>query len=484
MADIVLSSAIRSNLLSLQNTASLLSKTQERLSTGLKVGSALDDPTAFFTAQSLSSRANDLNRLLDSVGLAVESLNAADDAISAITDLVESAQATARQAQQSATGTLTAPTVTGTTAIAADTSATHTSTGIDYTTDPDLSALNGETLSINGNVVYTFTAAAAGQLAALVTAIDGVAGVSATVVGTDLQVSSDDTTSDLTIAFSNATVGTATGLTAGTYEPANATLGALAGDITFQVASGAVKTITFGTNDGANEVNNLAELTAALTGLSGGTLSIDGTNHLSATTSNADDSITVGGDAGILTALGFTAGTVAPTVVTASTERSNLQSQYNALLTQIDQLAQDAGFNGINLLQSDNLSVIFNESGTSSLTISGVDFDSGGLAINAVAGDGFQINSNIETSLSELDSAVSSLRTQASTFGSNLSVVETRQNFTKNLITTLESGAAGLTLADTNEEGANLLALQTRQQLSTVALSLASQAEQNVLRLF
>ena len=80
--------------------------------------------------------------------------------------------------------------------------------------------------------------------------------------------------------------------------------------------------------------------------------------------------------------------------------------------------------------------------------------------------------------------AVSTLRSQASTFGSNLSVVETRQNFTDNLINVLETGAAGLTLADTNEEGANLLALQTRQQLSSVALSLASQSDQNVLRLF
>jgi len=84
----------------------------------------------------------------------------------------------------------------------------------------------------------------------------------------------------------------------------------------------------------------------------------------------------------------------------------------------------------------------------------------------------------------QLDAALSTLRSQASTFGSNLSVVQTRQDFTKALINTLETGAAGLILADTNEEGANLLALQTRQSLSSTALSLASQADQNVLRLF
>ena len=90
----------------------------------------------------------------------------------------------------------------------------------------------------------------------------------------------------------------------------------------------------------------------------------------------------------------------------------------------------------------------------------------------------------IPTGAINLDAAIGTLRSQASTFGSNLSVVETREEFTKNLINTLETGAANLTLADTNEEGANLLALQTRQQLSSVALSLAAQADQNVLRLF
>ncbi len=128
--------------------------------------------------------------------------------------------------------------------------------------------------------------------------------------------------------------------------------------------------------------------------------------------------------------------------------------------------------------------MIFNEDGSSSLTIKGVTFTSDGLGISALSGDEFQDDAAIQATLDELDAALTTLRTQASTFGSDLSVVETRQDFTKNLINVLESGAGGLTLADTNEEGANMLALQTRQQLSTVALSLASQADQSVLRLF
>jgi flagellin-like hook-associated protein FlgL len=128
--------------------------------------------------------------------------------------------------------------------------------------------------------------------------------------------------------------------------------------------------------------------------------------------------------------------------------------------------------------------VAFNETGTSSLTISGVTFDSQGLGLDEVAGAGFQSDSDIDAVITKLDTALSSLRTQASKFGSNLSTVQTRQDFTKNMVNTLQTGADNLVLADTNEEGANLLALQTRQQLSTTALSLSAQADQAVLRLF
>ena len=112
-----------------------------------------------------------------------------------------------------------------------------------------------------------------------------------------------------------------------------------------------------------------------------------------------------------------------------------------------------------------------------------MNFNSTGLGISAAAPDSFQTDSHINPTLTELDTAITSLRTQAATFGSNLSVVQIRQDFTKNLINTLETGAANLTLADSNEEAANLLALQTRQSLSSSSLSLAARADQNVLQL-
>ena len=100
MSNVALSQAVRSNLLSLQNTASLLDATQTRLATGNKVNSALDNPTSYFTASSLNSRASDLGNLLDSVGNAIQTIQAANDGITSITKLVDSAKATANQAQQ------------------------------------------------------------------------------------------------------------------------------------------------------------------------------------------------------------------------------------------------------------------------------------------------------------------------------------------------------------------------------------------------
>jgi flagellin len=167
--------------------------------------------------------------------------------------------------------------------------------------------------------------------------------------------------------------------------------------------------------------------------------------------------------------------------------RTSLSAQFGEILTQIDQLAADSGFNGINLLDTTNssdLTVTLNETGTSSVTVAAVDFSAAGdLAINN-ANNNWGANADITAASTDLTAALTTLRSQAQSFGSNLSTVQIRQEFTKAMINTLQTGADSLTLADSNEEGANLLALQTRQQLSTTALSLASQASQAVLRLF
>jgi flagellin-like hook-associated protein FlgL len=164
--------------------------------------------------------------------------------------------------------------------------------------------------------------------------------------------------------------------------------------------------------------------------------------------------------------------------------RATLASQFDALLPQIDQLAADAGFNGINLLGGNDLTITMNADATSNVVVASFnDTTAGDLAIAGSTGS-WATTADINAASTNLKAALTTLRSQAQSLSSNLSTVQIRQDFTKAMINTLNSGADSLTLADSNEEGANLLALQTRQQLSTTALSLASQADQNVLRLF
>jgi len=215
-----------------------------------------------------------------------------------------------------------------------------------------------------------------------------------------------------------------------------------------------------------------------------------GSTTLASNGSTAANSLTIGtsgstGATEILHELGLTAGTTNGTVSSGkSATRATLQTNFNNLLTQIDQLAGESSYNGVNLLNGDNLQVVFNETNTAPLTIQGVTYNSAGLALNAITGTGFQANSNINASITAINIALSNVQAQTETFATNASTIQVRQDFTKNLINTLQTGSANLVLADQNEESANLLTLQTRQQLSISALSIANQAQQAVLKLF
>jgi len=166
------------------------------------------------------------------------------------------------------------------------------------------------------------------------------------------------------------------------------------------------------------------------------------------------------------------------------TDRAALATQFDALRGQIDKLASDSGYKGTNFLATgSSLKVDFNEGGTSSLTISGFDGSTTGLGVAATQ-NSWVADSDIDAAVTNLDAALGTLRTKAQTLSSNNGVVTARQDFTTNMINTLTQGADQLTAADTNEEGANMLALQTRQQLGIVALQLSSQAQQSVMKLF
>jgi flagellin len=500
-SNITLSSSVRQNLLSLQNTAALSALTQNRLATGKKVNSALDNPGNFFTSQSLTNRASDLNSLLDSIGQATQTLKAADQGITSVTKLVESAKSIAKQARQ-------AP---------QPTSATYNAVALTSgnPTDETIGTVTGTSLTVANSTTYSFAIAVGAGAAATVSYVSDASATYGEILAglqssfSTVLAAASTTTSDLelvtngvggltinavTADSSNFTISAVanSGLAAASYastslfENLNSTAGT---SLTVAVNGGANQVVTFGT--GIGEVSTLAELQTKLNTISGITATAsNGAVNVTLNSASSQNSLTItSSSADLTTALGLGSivgntyqGTA--TVSTPNSTRTSLQSDYDNVITQITALSADASYNGVNLLGGDDLKVVFNETGTSSLTITGVTFDAAGLGLDAITGAGFQSDGDIDAVIVKLDTALSSLRTQASKFGSNLSTVQTRQDFTKNLINTLQTGADNLVLADTNEEGANLLALQTRQQLSTTALSLSAQADQAVLRLF
>jgi len=374
ISDISLTSGMRSNLLSLQDTVSLLNRTQNRLATGKKVNTAIDSPVSFFAAQSLNSRASKIESLKDSMGQAIETVTAADKGITAINSMIEQAKAVGQQA-------LSADNAKGTARLSYD-------------------------------------------------------------VGTALS------TSD-TLQIGSVT------LTAGTD---------------FDI-----------TNTAADDAEAIVDAINSNTTLSGAgyTASID---------EDDNTKVVIRKDWTDLTAASITASTGFGTeavVAKEDTELTNLQDQYNELLTQITELAEDSGYKGKNLLSDDDLAVKF-EGNT--LTVEGFDASAtNGLGISRIA-DAMEWRlrgtTTMESSLNELDGALDKLSMNSSKLSSNLSIITTRQDFSTKMVNTLKEGSDALTLADTNEEGANMLMLQTRQSLATTALSLSAQAAQSVLKLF
>ena len=383
MSDITLTTGIRQNLLSLQQTSNDLTTTQEALATGKKVNSAADNPSSYFTSQNLTDTANSLSALLDQIGQGSQTINAATDGLTGITSLLQQALSTAQQAQ-SASWTV-AATATGSTSLAAT---------------PNVTLAAG-TLTIDvGSSTYSVTIAASATLSQIEADINGTTGL------------------------------------------------------------------------GSNGVVTATD---------------DGAGHLLLNANEPPIGFTVGASA-ISAALGITTNSTTNNVaIGSSSTRGTLQSNFNGLLTQINQLAADSGYNGINLLAGDNLTIDFNPTGTSALTITGVTFNSAGLGLSAVSGTAatsFQSDTQLATTVASLNSALATVQSQTETFGTNASTITTRQTFETALINTLQTGATNLVVADQNQESADLLTEQTQQQLEISALSIANDANQSVLKLF
>jgi flagellin-like hook-associated protein FlgL len=225
----------------------------------------------------------------------------------------------------------------------------------------------------------------------------------------------------------------------------------------------------------ANAINTAEEATNQVMAV------VDGTTVTIRAEANTV-AITQGADWAENGGTGFTIGDV-------QNDRADLVDQYNSLMEQIDAMAGASGYRGVNLLKSDEtiMTVKF-EGGT--LDVNGFESTASSLGANDSAttydGEGTEwaINDKIETDIKAINDAIGKLRNESGKLSSNMSIITTRQDFSNSMIGILQEGADGLTLADTNTEGANMLMLQTRQQLSTTALSMSAQAAQSVLRLF
>ena len=424
MSAINLSAGVRNNLLSLQGTAKLLNQTQERLATGLKVNSALDDASAFFTSRGLNARANDLSSIMQGMQNATKTLDAASKGLDAITKNVEAMTGLLRQARQDASESV------------------GRSAAIALTADWTAPAANG---------AVTFEIFSEAGLASATTNKIGEVTVNADL--RDATLGLDGTESDLVQSETR---------TRALAEAINNNAGASAQGIRAVAQLNA-------DGDGyelviENATGNYINVTAANNSFGGAINDGEGTPNR----------IGPGGD--------------------LSDVRRSLMSSYNELRTELGQLAKDAGFNGVNLLNGDSLDVIFNEltgSNRSDLTVranqaNGSAF--GSITANrlgASEGDSamFGSNANIDNQIQSLQGAMTELRALSSQLGTQQTILQNRENFTKNMINTLRTAADDLVLADMNEEAANSLALQTKQQLGQASLGLATRTDQAVLQL-
>ena len=424
--DISLTAGMRSNLLSLQNSVKLLDRTQERLSSGKKVNTAIDNPVSYFAAQSLNSRASVIDSLKDAMGQAVQTVKAADKGITAITAMIEQAKGIAQEALSVEPTTTPAP-VSG--------QATLSTQWATATVELDGPAANAQ-ITVGGE----------------------------TFVFTDAGGAND---------FEDAA------------ELAAAINEALEGEGYVATESGGVVTITR-TEDDVESITAAAGFTVnEIAHEETMTFSVGGTayNGTGATAAEAATALqTQLGTIDGATATVSPAGAVNVTFeAQANGEFTALVDRYNEIRNQLDTIALDSGYKGKNLLNRAVMTVKFE--GSHTLEVQGFDASTSTDGLNIGLAE-WSEETDIDASINQLDAAATKLRSEASKLSGNLSIITVRQDFSDNMINTLTEGADKLTLADANEEGANMLMLQTRQSLSTTALSLSAQAAQSVLRLF
>jgi flagellin-like hook-associated protein FlgL len=552
--DIILSSALRNNLLSLQNTQRNIDQTQLRLATGLRVNSALDNPQNFFTAQSLNNRAGDLSRLLDGISQSIRTIEQANTGVETLSQLLDQADSVALEAQSE---------------IRASEGFSRARGNEDLTGVTDITLVGGGGVIANGDNFDVTVTQADGSQATLnivlgngagqeqnvddiVSAINTDAGNLADVVTarvTDqgyLEIASLEENASIRLSSTGGAALSSAGFAAlgldtivgteddgaggfqqgGTAVAGNTLLSGVAAATAVSGEYEASQLLGGGANGagfldaGGDDVQLdltidgiTTTIAASITDTDSIQTVIDAINNNGPDTVEASFNTTTGqieiafdetvgqvevqftANADSTVDFGFGAGAADVAIAAAGPDISSefftfdgvnpdvdqFEEDFNNIREQIDQLVQDANYRGVNLLAGDNLTTFFNEDSSSSLRTEGVDFTAIGLGIQE--GD-FTNAANVQTSIDAVRDALNDVRNFGQSIANDLSIVQFRRDFTEQTINTLQSGADDLVVADQNEEGANLLALQTRQALGTTSLSLAAQSEQAVLRLF
>ena len=526
MADVSLTSGMRANLLQLQMTERLMDRTQGRIATGKKVNSALDGPAAYFAAKALTDRAGDLASLKDSMGQGISTIKAADAGLSQITSLVEQAKAIANTANQNL-GTDDAS-VASRAASAAQYDALLTQ--IDSMVAD--SSYAGKNLLLGNGSTLAATTATAAALDAATTGVSGSTVINATTADSYLvdvtvaqygRIDTAGTNYVADVAAGVASMNTAaTALTTTNLTVSGVADAEVANKVNLMVntttstsTNNLNVTLTYGnyswTSADIPDAADSGTITATLGGIS---ISFDYvrtagdavTNQAAVVIFNGagnghatDQRITIDsttdsntGTAGTVTLSSFandasrTAGSqlLAAGTISQTFETGTVRFALSDPTVLVD------GEGAVSLVTegtaggtANDLSILFNSKATSSVSIASIATDFASLGVSTSISS-WAAGTDITSAITQLDAALATLRDTGQSLATNLSVVQTREDFTSEFINTLEEGADKWTLADSNLEGANMLMLQTRQQLGTVSLSIASQAAQSILRLF
>lgn len=504
MADVTLSASVRQSLLSLQNTTSLIKQTQNRLSTGLKVSSAVDNPVAFFSSKSLSDRAGDLLQKKDGIDQGVSTVTAALDGVTGIESLVSQMKGIANSLK-SATASQVSDLITQfndlrnqINYLATDASyqGTNLINGTGQTLSVEFSDQSSSLLTIAsvdlraGTAGLNVTSAQAytGSFAVNNGAIAAAAANSGNFTGYL------STTSSFSVTFAGPTnytytAGETVSFTYGTGSSYNLVVG-----------TGSALTVNNGSSYSVEVVTATDQLTTAgsfalvatgnrnlvigYSALTGTALTSGNTINL---TYNGSNTVTLTTADGALS-FAFGTGTVTSVDLHVLSGQTLTLTQGAVIATKVVSTATTAATTQNAYIQLTATSVTVSSAGSTGTFNYGIAINGNATAIAAntqtarfvQAGDTTTLNAAI----SQLDTALTTLRTKSQSLGSNVALLNTRLDFTKNYVDTLQAGADKLTLADVNQEGANLLALQTRQQLGIQSLSLAAQSEASILRLF